>query len=96
MTDQTPVIFRADKGGEVIAFLPSLPGDSNPYRTCLSYVHMGQHGAASLEYYYSTRPAQPHEYAALLEELQRIYDGKLKPVTRMTKSDLESRKELAR
>jgi hypothetical protein len=45
---KTKVIFKM-MGGQVIALFPELAGDNNPYKTCLSYEHIGQHGAASVE-----------------------------------------------
>jgi hypothetical protein len=91
------VIFRVHnvKGEEpeVIAFFPELAGTNAYLQDCLSYVHVGQHGSASLNYYYeSTRPATPDEYRSLLDELQGIYEGQLKPASRMTRADQESRK----
>ena len=44
---KTKVIFRKLKDGDIIALFPELPGDMNPYHTCESYMHVGQHGAAS-------------------------------------------------
>jgi len=71
---KTKVIFRIFKG-EVIAIFPELPGDYNPRLTCLSYQHIGQHGAASVNLTEDTRPAKLAEYAPLMEELTSIgYD----------------------
>jgi len=74
----TPVIFRKwpeREGGEVIALFPTLVGTMNPY-TCMSYLHIGQHGSTDLqEVVWVTKPAKPAEYADLLEELKSIgYD----------------------
>lgn len=70
------VIFRADKAGrhkgEVTAIFPTLPWNNAGDLT--AYAHIGQHGAASLAWYYAdTRPARPDEFAPLLRELQQIY-----------------------
>ena len=46
---KTKVIFKKFPEGDVIALFPELAGDNNPYKTCLSYCHLGQHGAASVE-----------------------------------------------
>ena len=35
-------------------------------------MHIGQHGAADPRIVYDTRPARPHEYAALQAELETI------------------------
>jgi hypothetical protein len=75
----TPVIFRKWKkeNNAIIALFPTEPGDSNLY-TCMSYMHIGQHGAANLDIIYNTVPAQPEEYQDLLEELINIgYDDLL-------------------
>ena len=75
MSDKTKVIFRKwnkEQGGEVIAVFPELPGDFNPYRTCLSYEHVGQHGAITLNFSSWTLPASPAEYADLAKELESI------------------------
>jgi hypothetical protein len=92
------VIFRVHnvKGEEpeVIAFFPELPGSNAYFQDCLSYVHTGQHGAASLEYYIThTRPASPEEYKDLLDELQEIYSGELMLALHMTASDTRKRIE---
>lgn len=95
---KTKVIFRTFKprpefqeaGGDVIAIFPELPGDSNPYRTCLSYQHIGQHGAMIVDYTDITRPASPAEYADLQRELESIgYDLDIRK--RSTRADLEKR-----
>lgn len=71
-----PVIFRADKRGELkgdmTAVFPTL--ESN-YGHCVCYAHIGQHSECSAEWYWDeTRAAKPDEYAGLLAELRRIYD----------------------
>lgn len=65
------VIFRKDKEGNVIAFMPQLA--ANP-GNIVCYQHIGQHGEASVEYYFETVKAKYAEYKSLKEELQRIYD----------------------
>lgn len=75
----TPVIFRKfkraafDKKAQgidpVIALFPTLPGD-NTSATCASYMHVGQHGSATVTLFYAdTSPAHETEYRALLREL---------------------------
>jgi hypothetical protein len=88
------VIFRVDKKcEEVIAFFPELPGTNDYYHDCLSYVHVGQHGSASMDYYImDTRPAATHEFSALLDELQEIYEGELRVYLHMVASDAKKRK----
>lgn len=39
----------------------------------MSYMHIGQHGEASLQFYYKTEKASENEYAELLAELTEIY-----------------------
>jgi hypothetical protein len=72
------VIFRKFLGswtnGEIIALFPDLP-DGRPGMV-LSYMHAGQHGAASMGLIggepRTTRPAKPEEYAALKAELEHL------------------------
>lgn len=74
-TEKTKVIFRYWRG-EVIALFPEIPSDSYMWFNCLSYMHMGQHSAASPRIIiYNSRPATPDEYADLKQELESIgYD----------------------
>ncbi len=77
---KTKVIFRIMKdpdyfdnpGESVVAIFPEIPGDSNPYRTCLSYQHVGQHGAISLDYPEFTFPATDEESKDLQRELESL------------------------
>jgi len=71
---KTKVIFKKFPEGDVIALFPELAGDNNPYKTCLSYCHLGQHGAASVELS-SLKAATPYQYASLKVELEQLgYD----------------------
>ena len=66
----TPVIFRKDRkrNPEITAVFPCEPYDyDGRHMTC--YVHVGQHGACSMAWYYGSRVAKPSEYADLLCEL---------------------------
>lgn len=67
--EKLPVIFRAERSGafkgDITAVFPTL-------ETC--YAHIGQHSGYSLDWYYSTRPAKPAEYASLLAEVRSIYE----------------------
>lgn len=88
----TKVIFRKFKReGDIIALFPELPGDRNP-ETCNSYMHIGQHGSASVALVADTRLAKPDEYADLLAELQRIGYADLRIVKRFTNADYLKRK----
>lgn len=71
---ETPVVFRKYRDGEIIALFPTLPG-GRPGE-CMSYVHLGQHGAADYGHVIrSTFPARPDEYTDLQAELVRVgYD----------------------
>lgn len=69
--DKVKVIFRKDKEGNIIAFLPELRVN---HGNIMSYMHIGQHGEASLEFYLTTRKANENEYADLFAELRGIYD----------------------
>ena len=72
--DTIPVIYRTFKAEphETIALFPTLPATTDP-ADMMSYMHIGQHGAAYagavLE---RTRIAKPSEYADLAEELKKI------------------------
>ena len=66
------VIFRKTKEGEIIAFLPEVLSYQG---NIMSYSHIGQHGEASLQYYYETEKASPNEYAELFAELTEIYSN---------------------
>lgn len=72
MTDKTIVLFRAEKHGnfkgDVTAVFPCIPGSSEHDMSC--YVHIGQHSSCTMEWYYTTRPARPEEYADLKTELE--------------------------
>jgi hypothetical protein len=72
----TPVLFRKDSDGDVTAVFPTIASDiAGHFVTC--YAHIGQHGGCSREWYYSTKRADPAEYADLLAELRSIgYDRK--------------------
>ena len=69
--EKAKVIFRKNKNGEVIAFFPEFHVQ---YGNIMSYMHVGQHGEASLDFYYSTTKASVQEYDALFNELKTIYD----------------------
>ena len=69
--DKVKVIFRKDKEGNVIAFLPELRVN---HGNIASYMHIGQHSEASYEFYLTTRKANENEYADLFAELRGIYD----------------------
>ena len=93
----TKVIFRMfknpyDKNDDVIALFPELPGDMNPHVTCLSYQHIGQHGAAcvNLTGQY-TKPAKEDQYKDLLAELVSIGYDDLKISHKATQRDLQKR-----
>jgi len=69
----TKVIFRTFlHTHEVIALFPEEPASSNPDE-CLSYLRVGQHGAADYSYVISqSRPATHQELAPLHNELSLI------------------------
>jgi hypothetical protein len=66
------VVFRRFADGDIIALFPYLPAECLNAWPCQSYKHVGQHGAADPRIVYDTRPARPHEYAALKAELEQI------------------------
>jgi hypothetical protein len=66
----TEVIFRKFKDGEVIALFPFYIETMDG--SIMSYMHIGQHGGASVNLVNITTPAKPHEYADLKTELESI------------------------
>lgn len=85
----TKVIFRKLQG-EIIALFPELLGTNSPY-TCLSYVHVGQHGSASAESF--GIPAKESEYTPLLRELESIGYDDLQICYKFTHADYLKRKQ---
>ena len=69
--EKVKVIFRKTKSGEVIAFFPEFHVQRG---NIMSHMHIGQHGEASLDFYYSTKKANAQEYEPLLNELKVVYD----------------------
>lgn len=67
---KTTVIFRKEKDGEICAFFPYEIADLNGNISC--YAHIGQHSAASVDYYHETKPCTTAEYTDLMTELQSI------------------------
>ncbi len=66
----TTVIFRYWQKS-IIALFPTIEAD--PHGNCLSYQHIGQHGAADYTgIVTNSRPATKDEYTPLLAELQSI------------------------
>lgn|SRR4030067_2508294 len=67
---KTQVIFRYWRN-DVIALFPYEIADMKG--NCLSYQHIGQHGAANYSaIVYESRPATPTEYAAIQSELEKL------------------------
>ena len=87
---KTKVIFRKFSDGDIIALMPELPGNYNPYMTCESYMHIGQHGGASVDLTNVTIPAKPEEYASLLSELESI-GYNVQVAYKFTRKDLQKR-----
>lgn len=86
------VIFRKFKDdGGIIALFPTELG-TNDWNTCLSYMHWGQHGSASVNLSSVTVPATPDEYDSLLRELGAVGYKDLEVVHRFTRTDREARK----
>lgn len=64
-----PVVFRVWGNGDVIALFPDVAADAGMTK-CLSYEHVGQHGAADYAgVIEGTRPAKAGEHAGLSREL---------------------------
>lgn len=98
---ETPVLFRVSRspvkyGDEVTAVFPCEPADPDgDLMTC--YCHVGQHGACSLSWYRTTRPATPEEYADLKRELEsEPYGYRLKVYKRISRTHTQTRRAEAR
>jgi hypothetical protein len=67
------VIFRASrrKNPEISAVLVGQPG--SPTAPLCAWDSTGGHSSATWDWYYSTRPAKPSEYADELQKLQKCY-----------------------
>ena len=79
----TKVIFRKFGDGDVIALFPELSGTGD-VDTCASYMHVGQHSAASVRLVADTRPATEEDYAPLKQELERLGYQDLQVVKRFS------------
>jgi hypothetical protein len=64
----TRVIFKMSDG-ECVAFLLDCPAN---YGNVLSYMHVGQHGEACIEFFNDCKLATEEEYKDLREELESI------------------------
>lgn len=87
----TKVIFKKayDRGSKewyVVAFFPGVTANRG---NVMSYVHDGQHGEASYDFYVACRPAVRKEYLPLKRELEKFYGYRFKVVRRMTQKDLD-------
>lgn len=85
----TKVIFKKaydhdTKEWWVIAFFPGATASKG---MIMSYVHDGQHGEATYEFYIACKPAKPKEYAKLKKELEQCFGYRFKLVRRITRSD---------
>lgn len=72
-----PVIFKKHYDRDVrewfvTAFFPTEPS-SYDGSTMTCYAHVGQHGGASLDFFWLGKKCKPEEYADLLKELRGIY-----------------------
>lgn len=79
--EQTEVIFRKTRLGEIIALFPYIP--EFRYSSCMSYMHIGQHGTAYLELINTTKLASSDEYQELFNELEGL-GYKLKVLKKMS------------
>jgi hypothetical protein len=73
--EETVVIFRKFKGGDVIALMPSIPDGMGLIQ---SYQRIGQHGSASPQLVQVTKLATEEEYAPLKKEMEEWYGYRLK------------------
>ena len=90
-TEKTKVIFKKfRKEGDIIAFFPEMVASLTPC-DCLTYMHVGQHGAGSTMLT-NVVPAKPSEYAYLKAELEEMgYNLDIKK--KFTRKDFETRQK---
>lgn len=93
--DKTVVVFRKWRNGNVLALFPYELCDSVG-KQCMSYEHVGQHGAADYSHCIdSTVPALPSQYQALYKELESIgYDLEVKQKVRYSRFSIHPKREL--
>ena len=92
--ENKPVIFRKFSNNEIIALFPEICVDNTGYN-CQSYIHVGQHGAASPYLVHTTKLATPTEYKSLYDELVKLgYDMKI--IKRFRYKHQEIRREQAK
>ena len=84
---KTKVIFRTWRDTkEVIAIFPDIPADHNPH-SCLSYLHIGQHGGCSPHLVIAhTTLSTENEYAKRYSELIKDVGYDLKIIKRYNQS----------
>ena len=66
---ETKVVFRKFKNGEIIALFPELKEAGG---MIMSYMHIGQHGPASTAIVNDTKLATAQEFGPLFMELEAI------------------------
>lgn len=89
-TETTKVIFRKWHNGDIIALFPEIPGTNDPF-TCLSYEHIGQHGAAQVSIIGITTAANEREYKDLFNELQNCCGYRLQVCQRFARNAFDIR-----
>lgn len=79
------VVFRADgpkTNPSITAVFPCEPSDTQGhFMSC--YEHIGQHASCGMEWYRTTRPATPEQYADLLAELLSYGSGGDRPYAKL-------------
>jgi len=81
-TEVTEVIFRKFKNGHVIALFPYIPDFL--YTECMSYMHIGQHGTATLNLINCTKLCTEEEYKELYSELINLVGYKLRIIKKVS------------
>ena len=87
----TKVIFKKKYDQEakewyIVAFFPEATVNRG---NIMSYVHDGQHGEASYDYYLACKPASKDEYRHLKRELEQCYGYRFRLVHKVTRKDQE-------
>jgi hypothetical protein len=90
----TPLVFRTFPEGDTIALFPTIPA-TQPGEDCESYMHIGQHGAATPDLVRFTHQATQAQANELMQELVTIGYDDLKVYKRITWQMHQTRREEA-
>ena len=85
MKEETKVIFKKHRDGDIIAFFP----DTWERGQIMCYQHIGQHDYACYDFYLDCKPCKKRkEYIELLKELKTYQDYKNLKIVKKIKNKL--------